>query len=262
MTNGLPIAHIYTNGCSWTYGNGIQHDPKLVNGRNMMYHEVMPHAWPQKLGNIVGCNVINEASGGGSNHRMVRMTCDFLKKYPANKRENLLVILGWTSLERDEIYLTHDHKKHWINFNSGQDVSTSHVFKIERYPDHVLKDLETYQTIYRQHVQNTYSSFIHWIDQVYMLSSTLSNLGVRFLFFSSIGGWKWGNGYDINIPETFGKHLNHLSDDRFLGMGRGFSMQNFCIDNKIQLSPCHHPMIDGHTMWAKYLHSKMQEIYR
>ena len=261
MTSSLPIDLIYANGCSWTYGDGLHNDPKIVDGPNMMYSDLKKYAWPNLLAEIISCNVVNEAAGGGSNHRMVRTTCNFLKKYPENKRKNLLVILGWTSLERDEIYLSHNNCNFWINFNAGQDVNTSHVFKTTRYPLHVMKNLETYQNIYRQYVQHTYSGFVTWLDQTYMMSNMLSNLGVRFLFFSSIGGWKWGNGSDISISTTFKKNLTHLDDERFLGMGQGRNMQDFCVDNGIQLSPCCHPMIDGHELWAKYLHGKLQEIY-
>lgn len=248
---------IYANGCSWTYGDGIRTDPMFSGTRAPEHTEQPNYSWPKQLANIIGCEVINDGQGAGSNQRMVRRTCQFLKDYPADKRKNLLVIIGWSSLERDEIMIEHDGNERWLNFNSGQDIDTQFL----PYPEQMILELKRYQNIHRQFIQNTYIGFMQWMNQMYLLSNTLQNLQVRYLFFSSIGGWRWGNNYGIDLYSIFAEELKAFDDPRYLGMVNGESMARFCDENGIPLSRCLHPMVEGHRRWAEFLHKALCNIY-
>lgn len=260
MFNNNDINLLYANGCSWTFGNGLSEDPLFDKGNNIHgYQSTL--TWPGQLSKMLGCDFINDSIGGGSNHRMLRTTCQFLKKYPKNRRKNLLIIIGWTSLERDEIYLDDGLNRNWLYFNSGQNVETNHVFRKQQYSRNTLNYLKRYQYLYRNYVQHTYSGFVQWINQLYLLSNALDNLGIKFMFFSSIGGWKWGNGFTININNEFGKEMARFSEPRYMGLSGGFTMAEYCLKNNLPLSTCKHPMIDGHRSWAEFLYKKIKEIY-
>lgn len=248
---------IYANGCSWTYGDGIRTDPFFDGAEPLKHHDQPNYSWPQQLANIVDCDVINEGQGAGSNQRMVRMTSQFIRKYPAEKRKNLLVVIGWSSLERNEIMIEHDGNERWLNFNAGQDIDTQFL----PYPAPMVSELKKYQNTHRWFIQNTYIGFMQWMNQMYLLANTLQNLRIRYLFFSSIGGWRWGNNRDIDLYSVFSEELKFFDDPRYLGIIHGASMAKFCHDNGIPLSRCMHPMLEGHRKWAEFLHQELRNIY-
>ena len=80
---------LYTNGCSYTYGDELEH----------------PHqqAWPYRLGDALSCKVINEAQCGVSNDCIMRMTLDYLTKN-THAHKDLLVVIMWTFLGRFDYY--------------------------------------------------------------------------------------------------------------------------------------------------------------
>ena len=67
------MKRIYANGCSWTAGNGIEQDPLFqVTGNRSFYqviadlgNSIYEHAWPTRLGKILGVeSIVNDALGG------------------------------------------------------------------------------------------------------------------------------------------------------------------------------------------------------
>jgi hypothetical protein len=257
------IDFVYANGCSWTQGYGLEKDQALKNAASLtntveIYRE---HAWPGQLGKFLGCEHRNDGLGAESNQRVIRTTCDFIKSYPKERYANLLVVIGWTSLERDEVFVEYGQNARWLRFNPLSPMTNQLANFTEIYPEHVLKDICTYHEIHNRYVQNNRSDLIRFYQNVYLMANLLENLGIRYLFFSSFGGWSKGNGILEDPFGEFSKERSFISGPRFMGMDLGYTMLSFCNENNIPLSDCLHPMIDGHRKWALHLRKTIKDIF-
>lgn len=87
MKKQITISHLVVNGCSFTYGDGLD-DPTT-------------QAWPALLANKLGVPVVNIAMGGTSNDRIYRKTVDYFLK---DVGSNPFYIIGMTSDTRREEY--------------------------------------------------------------------------------------------------------------------------------------------------------------
>ena len=98
---------LYANGCSWTAGNGIEHDPivadKSLHEKWAAHNE---YNWAKVLADKMNMRYINQSQGAGSNKRMVRTTCEFLQQLPDSEYKNLFVVLGWSTVAVSYTHLT------------------------------------------------------------------------------------------------------------------------------------------------------------
>lgn len=98
MKKKVSISHLVTNGCSFTYGDGLT-DPAS-------------QAWPALLANKLGVPVANIALGGASNDRIYRKTVDYMF---SDFGSNPFYIMGLTSFTRREEYSRTESD--WIPLN-------------------------------------------------------------------------------------------------------------------------------------------------
>lgn len=243
---------LYTNGCSWTAGDGITSDPAFVKTSNTRtdLHTSRKLTWSSVLGAKLGYTVLNDAIGGGSNKRVIRTTCNFLMNYPKDRYKDLTVVIGWTTVDRDEIFLEDTIRGNWYRFNAHQQFSTSITGTIHPLQ---LGDIDKYQKAYITHIYNQGANMELYIQQKYLLSNLLNSLGVKYLFFDSLPGEFVDNGlinYNAELEKI--KTPNMITDITF---------NSFCLDNKISISKCIHPMIDGHRLWGEYLYEKIHSLY-
>lgn len=257
------IDFVYANGCSWTQGVGLEKDQTFSNTAaavdiNKIYQE---WAWPGQLGKLLGCNHKNDGMGAESNQRVVRTTCDFINKYPKERYSSLLVVIGWTSIERDEIFVEYGASKNWLRFNPLSSMTNQMANVKDAYPAHIVEDLCTYHKIHTQYVQNNRSDLTRFYQNVYLMANLLENLGIKYLFFSSFGGWSNGNNALDDPFGEFSKERTFISGPQFMGMNSGYTMLTFCKENHVVLSDCLHPMVDGHSKWARHLRKTLKDIF-
>ena len=88
--------HLFTNGCSWTYGGAL----KLDSAEKMQ--ERLSVTWPAQLANKLNASYTNIAAGGGSNQRIVRTTIDWL--YQNKHIKDITAIIQWSDPVRFEYY--------------------------------------------------------------------------------------------------------------------------------------------------------------
>jgi hypothetical protein len=105
---------LLVNGCSWTYGGGLDR-PSRKNQFNFPYEpgtkEHMEHlhdkiVWPahvKKLMNFDRC--VNLAEGCGSNQRICRTTFDWVNQQDEETLKNTTVIIQWSCEDRYEYYV-------------------------------------------------------------------------------------------------------------------------------------------------------------
>lgn len=255
------IDFLYANGCSWAEGVGLEKDPSLCGKKiediKKFYQK---YSWPGRLADLIGCHHQNDGFGAGSNQRIVRTTCDFIKKHPKDRYGNLLVVIGWTSPERDEICIEMDAGQDWLIFNPLSHISVNPHIN-DRYSEIIISNLARYHEIYLKYIQSNRHDLKRFYQNVYLMANLLENLGIKYLFFSSFGGWSIGNNLIDNPFKEFEKERSLMSKPQFMGMNSGYTMVSFCRKNQLPLSDCLHPMMAGHDEWAKNLRNIINDIF-
>ena len=86
----VEISHLVVNGCSWSYGYGLD------NPREQ--------AWPALLARILGCELVNLAVPGCGNESITRRTYEYVYE---NKRfgNNPLFVIVFSQLWRKEVWM-------------------------------------------------------------------------------------------------------------------------------------------------------------
>lgn len=89
---------LLTNGCSWTYGGGLD----ITEEQNRVRPYVV---WPNQLKELMQFdNCVNLAMGCGSNQRILRTTTNWLLKQDKEVLKNTTAVIQWTELSRYEYY--------------------------------------------------------------------------------------------------------------------------------------------------------------
>jgi len=261
------INQLYTNGCSWTAGHGINQDSTL---NNVPYPEKYSYleklSWPAVLSSQLNVPFINQAQGAGSNKRMVRTTCDFLRKYPKEEYKNLLVVLGWTTVDRNEMYFKeNEDTKGWVMFNSSQLVS-SHLPPLRpKFSSEFLTKINYWQKQYVTEFFNTHQNYSHYFQEMYLMSNMLENLKIKYMFFNSLP-WKHAIfGGDFDVLTSFENEIKEVKKPNILQTRDCDDslnvMSEFCKHNKLPMATDHHTMVDGHAEWAKHLLNELKGLY-
>jgi len=242
---------LYANGCSWTAGNGIQEDKNFEPGKRLD-----EYAWPKVLADKLGYEVTNSSEGAGSNQRIVRTTVNFVKTIPESQRKDVLVVIGWTTPERGEIYLSDEHVQYpgWYKFNAAQKFSDQfHPSTI--VPKEYVKKIDDYQRMYVEHVHSQHANLVNYFQQKYLLANLLQNLGIKHCFFNSLPGiWH----PDQTMMNFYKEQQASIVTPNMVQVTE---MHHLLREKGIKLSSCVHPMIDGHRVWAEYLETFIKNLY-
>jgi hypothetical protein len=105
---------LFVNGCSWTYGGGldrpsrknqfnIPYEPGTKEHLEYMHNEIVWPAHVKKLMNFDKC--VNLAEGCGSNQRICRTTFDWVNQQDEETLKNTTVIIQWSCEDRYEYYV-------------------------------------------------------------------------------------------------------------------------------------------------------------
>jgi len=124
-------------------------------------------SWPQTLADRLGSTLINDAKDGASNPRIMRTASQAL----ANADKNTLVVIGWTSWEREE----------WIYRNQYYDVNsgghdTLPVELQERYKQWVAEQSPDQQSIKSRNMH----------DQIHRLHRSFKERKIPHVFFNAL----------------------------------------------------------------------------
>ena len=273
------IDTIYANGCSWTAGDEIEKDPKFIESLLLDGFIYKPNTWavldkdesyicapsdfwskfnwPSQVGkNLNVSTVINESVGGGSNYRLLRLTCDFILAYPPEKRENLLVIIGWTSIDRKEIHLR--DKNTWERFNYTQPFSKT-VEMPDRFDRARLNGYDNYQKDYISYIFSEFENAKIYFQQLFLLSNLLENLKIKYLFFNAFQFPDYSHPkLDENfIPDELKNDVKWYKTNNSIINDE--TMQTYVYNKKLPIAEHMHPMIDAHASWAEHLVKIMQD---
>jgi hypothetical protein len=199
--------------------------------------------------------LVNQALGGASNKRILRTTLEYVMSLDHNQRKNTLVVIGWTASEREEIYFNNA----WHLWNPSQ--KFSYGVDINHPIDSTaVSRLDAFQEDYLSMVFNDYPNILNYFSNAYLLSNTLSNLGVRHLFFNALPPW-WEAGHSKADCDPFEKMptlLNWHESSRNLLSFRD-SMMGFVHRTDKVVGKYLHPLTDAHDFWGRYLFQQLQQ---
>lgn len=138
MKNNKLSRILYVNGCSWTYGEDLKNPPQEVFSTNLK--NIFPFE-----------ECINDSQCGGSNHRIVRRTINFLLE---NKEywDDLFILIGWTCMHRTEFWSDFNKEWLWVNqYRQSENSEKGHKARVfyqnlwnetEAFTDYFLSVLE------------------------------------------------------------------------------------------------------------------------
>lgn len=196
---------IYVNGDSHSSGHGIDSHERYS------YHLEKYFNHP--------CE--NQAHGGASNQYIIRTTKEYLHNYQPD-----LVIIGWTTWEREEWY----HAENYHNVNSSGYDSLPMELQ-QQYKDWVASQNEITLKIKSD----------YWHTEIWKFHQELTAQRINHLFFNCMY-----NFFDVKIPNNWsncfiGPYDNDSSYYWHL------KSQGYTTDHLYHYGP------DGQEYWAKFL---------
>jgi hypothetical protein len=252
-----PIELIYTNGDSWTAGIGMDTAELFNYSPSKSWDLIKKFRWTEKLAEKLSCNYINEALGAGSNKRMVRKTCDFILRRPPESYKNLLVVLGWTTIDRDEVYIEHDDFHHWCRFNANQSFSEQLTYgKFDIEDKQFVKNIDKLQKKQIELTYNLSANLAIYYQQLFLMSQMLESYGIRYIFFNSIT--------IMENPDTipaFERYRKILESPKFYKMKENYAWSEHCVINNLPMSECKHPLLEAHANWAELMYNHTNKLY-
>lgn len=264
------VSKLYVNGCSWTAGDELNLDKNLLkyvesNGYRISkdysnyineHNHVVGHLsdfynkfnWGSRICELLDINeYVNDAVGGGSNERIFRTTIEFLMNCSEEYKKNLLVIIGWTSSDRREVFIksTKTYEKLQGGFEFSKTIS--HPIKINR---NLMDEYNRYHRLYYEHMYSYFDSIMKYSQHVYSMSNILENLKVKYVFFNSIESctnidWSGESKYLNTFFNWKANNSNIITSTH---------MQDFVIKNGYEIGPQYHPLSDGHNAWGDFVH--------
>jgi hypothetical protein len=202
---------LYTNGCSFTAGGGLEPilNPKNNPTQDDFYKE---YVWAKHLGDKIGVEkIINHSRKCGSNHRILRTTFDFLSQTEYNY-EDIIVGIQFTNNNRFEFYDSNykNLEKHWKQVKVGRNESN--------FEEHDLLIKETeFTDMFLTKYQNT--SIQDSYDTLFLLNTMqniLEKFDIKKYFFWSEKNWHFN--YTTETNYFIKKHLPFLLIDKKMGV--------------------------------------------
>jgi hypothetical protein len=220
---------LYANGDSWTFGEEFPSSTPMDEVNR--YYTI----WPYVLSTLMNIPlVVNEAMGGGSNHRIFRKTIDFIFDYIGKKKNpnELLIVIGWTTPERSEIYVNDRYCK-----------ITSNGVVEKNYPT----SLDDYQRLYYDFYDDGEAKLTQ-LRYMLILRQICDSFGIKYYDFIAIGEQPLE--YNILSLKHYGMSLNRT-------YGR-MSWKKFVYLNNLPTYEYGHPTIATHEIWANEIYKDLK----
>ncbi|MBR18632.1 MAG: hypothetical protein CMA64_00545 [Euryarchaeota archaeon] len=265
----MSIKTLYTNGCSWTYGEelGEQNDP---NEQSYKFY----NSWPWHVAQQYKIpQLINDARGGGSNERIFRRTVEFIRNTKI-KYSELAIIVAWTSAERTE-WGVPQLEGYWQG--DGSEINWT---ERQYYSFHIGSDpLEWFkhESVDQNHVQQKAIELLHknytllrapCVDQpkqsqlMYSLQEICKANGIKlaqFLALTSPELTPESYEYDRQLAEDIDYHLPPWIDTNE-NINRVPGLHDRGPNGKwINKARHNHPNENGHKLIADFIVSKIGE---
>lgn len=142
---------------------------KHAAGSKAAHPKNIEACYGQHLANSLGAALYLDAVSGSSNQRIIRTTLEFVE---SNLYEDIFIVIGWSTVEREEIY--HNGKYHCLSAGSFIDHELKYIFK-----QWILNNNHT-----------DYEKAINSHNQICKLHKYLNDRNIQHLFFNTTSiGW-------------------------------------------------------------------------
>jgi hypothetical protein len=230
---------LFTNGCSWTWGGGLDscEDNKLDD------QERLKLVWPHHLSNLLNVNkTVNLAAGCGSNSRILRTTFDWIHEQNIEDLKDTVAVIQWSEYSRYEYYTPEDYDEPYENISDRWArakigcVISQYEYITDQLLNQVEKRLETLTDV---------ESMYKHVTECDALGSLFKNYGIKYYY------WNFGNRVH-RYPNKVKDYM--LSNHRWLDNG----ICDWEYDRiRINLDP--HPNLIGHKQLAEIIYNRMKE---
>lgn len=218
---------LYTNGCSWTYGDELD-DPKK-------------EVWGYQLTKLLTWNGAyfhwNDALCGVSNEYIIRKTFETVRPYEESGFYFPNIVLCFTTPTRTEVFSNGIY--HQIQLSNA---------------DYITKDLKDYHEWVVLNSFDPKESVKRLLDNIILLGTFLQKREIPFLFTHAFGAddKKFNDAYtSLKFHETCAWYFGNNYIPTYFN--------NIVDEGQHEYGPNFHPLKSGHRAWAEYLSEHIQK---
>lgn len=216
---------LYCNGDSWAWGAELGDESEEYRST---------HAFPGLLSSHYNLPVINAATPGGSNQRIVRTTVEDVSRL-LKSGQRPLVIIAWTLIHRFEFF--GQEKQQWINFSSS----------IQG------KEKQLAEKIWTEYSSDD-TNVINFLTQVILLESFLKKNNVPYIMLNTF------NTKTDLLNEDMMEILVSQIDLTYYMIR--FALRHYVMNfPNINWGPGDHPLENGHELVAAFLKTHIDLRY-
>ena len=250
---------LYANGCSWTWGGGLEPYFKFDN----VIHDDqrLKLVWPHHLGKYLKAKrVDNLALGAGSNQRLVRTTYDYLISKSKQELEETVAVIQFSEWTRFERYIILDHNNYmendpnrWVRCKvdtvlfEGSDYNITDKDVIEEEFEDTKRRLSKITRI---------ENFYNTVAQLHALKSMFISFGVKDFYF-----WHLGHGwieFPLEMRLPLYKQFNILDEVHDVNLCNwNLSHPDYWQYERLVPNSYVHPSLKGHEELAVRVLNKM-----
>ena len=189
------------------------------------------NSWPHILANRLGFTLINEAKSGTSNPRILRTSSNTI----AHSDKNTLVIIGWTSWEREEWF----HQAQYYDVNSGGHDKLPPELE-QRYKEWVVKQGPDEQGIKSRQTH----------QQIHRLHRSLLDRHIPHVFFNALMPFQ----HNLIDPVQLAWHKNYIGP-----YDNELSYYQYLKDLGFKPTKNNHHLESAQEAWADFLYRHIKE---
>jgi len=223
---------LLTNGCSWTWGGGLQLETSQQDLQRLA------SVWPAHLSKLLNAEkVYNLSMGCGSNQRILRTTLDWILQQTPETLSNTVAVIQWSELSRYEFYVPEKESNVYENFPERWVLAkvgcilNPYAHDTEKELKKVNSRLETYTEI---------EGFYRNIFECAALDNIFKMFGIKYYY------WHYYNFY-TNPPEHL---LNVMNKFNWLKDSGNWKYQRVSPKDD-------HPSLEGHKEIAKIIYQQI-----
>jgi hypothetical protein len=245
------IRCLYANGDSWTEGDELGLPWNDIT--TPMYRH--NNSWPKLLASQLNVPVcINEGMRGTSGARIFRKTARFMREWCRNYNgSELLVVVCWTTLERDELPIdveyTHSTIPYYIPYHYYK-YNMPHLSQISKVDSVVLHAMEKMHPLYTTTVGEESRAEMQY-ERMWNLQQIANSLNVKLIQCFALDSPHFDN-TDPKFRQDWHNDLSYITK-QFI---------NFCRDRNLPLAPGGHCLEEGHQQWAEYIYEHVNNNFR
>lgn len=223
----LDISHLVVNGCSYTYGHGIENP--------------IDDAWPSLVAKKLGVPLINLAVPGQSNYAVQDRTFKYFFRDLYNDN-NPFYIHAYTQSQRREVYLAKDYLGQ--PYQDSILIDTSNHGKITRVEKEIVLETDHYcLKLLEEKKYHIWHSINGLLD-----SHNINHLATNYMPCSDGSIIEWMHKHHYILQSEVDSHPNRLDNFNHL-------------TGHLSKTPCLHETEEGHIVIAEYVYKQIKRRY-